>query len=240
MLLDAQRLRYPVPQGRIDDALQWMEQRVGNHYERGGKDYDWHAKTAEPYMHYVLAAAGKGRKGRILRLIEQLPDQPRHEEREQLYMLKAALYLAGDHRYESDLRHPDVSPLDAYRENTGPSTPTCGCAASCCRCSPTSSGTTRAPSRLAALVAEGLQDSSPNHYYTTQELAWGITGLGKRLEAGAQDFAPPTLTADGRRLAPQPLPAGVKRSDRSWDLPRASEYGKLTVAVPSKGEGKLG
>jgi uncharacterized protein YfaS (alpha-2-macroglobulin family) len=106
ILLDAQRLRYPVPQGRIDDALAWMEQRVSNHYERGGKDYDWHAKTSEPYMHYVLAVAGKGRKGRILRLIEQLPDQPRHEEREQLYMLKAALYLAGDHRYERDLRHP--------------------------------------------------------------------------------------------------------------------------------------
>ena len=95
-----------------------MEQRVSSHYERGGKDHDWHAKTSEAYMHYVLAVAGKGRKGRILRLIEQLPDQPRHEEREQLYMLKAALYLAGDRRYESDLRHPDVSPLDGDRENS--------------------------------------------------------------------------------------------------------------------------
>ena len=93
--------------------------------------------------------------------------------------------------------------------------------------------------KLAALVAQGLQDSSPNHYYTTQELAWGITGLGKTLEAGAEDFAPPVLTADDRRLAPQALPPGVKRSDRTWELPRASEYGKLSLTVPSKGDGKL-
>ena len=47
------------------------------------------------------------------------------------------------------------------------------------------------------------------------------------------------MTADGRRLAPQPLPPGIKRSDRTWELPRAGEYERLTVAVPSKGEGKL-
>ncbi|HXT51594.1 MAG TPA: hypothetical protein VN811_11160, partial [Thermoanaerobaculia bacterium] len=239
VLLDAQRLRYPVPQGRIDDALQWMEQRISNHYERGGKDYDWHAKTSEPYMHYVLATAGKGRKGRILRLIEQLPEQPRHEEREQLYMLKAALYLAGDHRYERDLRHPDVSPLDSYRENYWTFYSDLRMRGFMLSVFTDLFGHDPGADKLAALVAQGLQDSSPHHYFTTQELAWGITGLGKTLEAGAQDFAPPTLTADGRRLAPQPLPPGVKRSDRTWELPRAGEYGKLTVAVPSKGEGKL-
>jgi uncharacterized protein YfaS (alpha-2-macroglobulin family) len=243
ILLDAQRLRYPVPQGRIDDALQWMEQRISNHYERGGKDYDWHARTSEPYMHYVLALAGKGRKGRILRLIEQIPEQPRHEEREQLYMLKAALYLAGDHRYERDLRQPDLSPLDGYRDNSwsfysdlrmrgfmlsvftelfGNDTRSSGSA-----------------DRLAALVAQGLQASKPSHYFTTQELAWGITGLGKTLEAGAQDFAPPTLHAGGRPLQPAALPPGVKRSDRTWELPRASEYEQLAVTVPRKGDGKL-
>src|SRR6185503_1058945 len=56
---------------------------------------------------------------------------------------------------------------------------------------------------------------------------------------GAQDFAPPTLVADGRQLQPQALPPGVKRSDRTWELPRASEYGDVTVTVPRKGEGKL-
>jgi uncharacterized protein YfaS (alpha-2-macroglobulin family) len=239
ILLDAQRLRYPVPQGRIDDALAWMEQRVSNHYERGGKDYDWHAKTSEPYMHYVLAVAGKGRKGRILRLIEQLPDQPRHEEREQLYMLKAALYLAGDHRYERDLRHPDTSPLDGYRENYWTYYSDLRMRGFMLSVFTDLFGHDPGADRLAALVAQGLQASEASHYYTTQELAWGITGLGKTLEAGAQDFAPPTLTADGRRLAPQPLPPGIKRSDRTWELPRAGEYERLTVAVPSKGEGKL-
>ncbi|HEV8242131.1 MAG TPA: MG2 domain-containing protein [Thermoanaerobaculia bacterium] len=239
VLLDAQRLRYPVPQGRIDDALAWMEQRISNHYERGGKDYDWHAGTSEPYMHYVLAVAGKGRKGRILRLIEQLPNEPRHEEREQLYMLKAALYLAGDHRYERDLRQPDLSPLDGYRENYWTFYSDLRMRGFMLSVFTDLFGHDPGADKLAALVAQGLQDSSPNHWYTTQELAWGITGLGKTLEASAQDFAPPTLTADGRRLAPQPLPPGVKKSDRAWDLPRASEYERLTVNVPTKGEGKL-
>lgn len=239
ILIDAQRLRYPVPQGRIDDALGWMEQRISNHYERGGKDYDWHAKTSEPYMHYVLALAGKGRKARVLRLIEASPNTPTHEEREQLYMLKAALYLAGDHRFERDLRHPDISPLDHYRENYWTFYSDLRMRGFMLSVFTDLFGHDPGAEKLAALVAQGLQDSSPNHYYTTQELAWGITGLGKTLEAGAEDFAPPALTADGRRLAPQPLPPGVKRSDRTWELPRASEYGKLTLSVPSKGKGKL-
>jgi hypothetical protein len=239
LLLDAQRLRYPVPQGRIDDALAWMEQRISNHYERGGKDYDWNSKTAEPYMHYVLASAGRGRKGRILHLIEATPDDPRHEQREQLYMLKAALYLAGDHRYERDLRHPDVSPLDQYRENYWTFYSDLRMRGFMLSVFADLFGHDPGADRLATLVAQGLADSSPNHWYTTQELGWGITGLGKIVEAGAKDFAPPVLTADGRRLAPQPLPPGVQSSDRSWELPRASEYRQLTLSVPRKGEGKL-
>lgn len=239
ILLDAQRLRYPVPQGRIDDALQWMEQRISNHYERGGKDYDWHARTTEPYMHYVLALAGKGRKGRVLRLIEQMPAQPLHEEREQLYMLKAALYLAGDHRYERDLRQPDLSPLDGYRENYWTFYSDLRMRGFMLSVFTDLFGNDPGADRLAALVAQGLQNTKPNHWYTTQELAWGITGLGKTLEAGAQDFAPPTLVADGRQLQPVALPPGVKRSDRTWDLPRAGEYERLTLTVPRKGEGKL-
>jgi len=239
ILLDAQRLRYPVPQGRIDDAISWMEQRVSNHYERGGKDHDWHAGTSEPYMHYVLAMAGKGRKGRILRLIEQSPDNPRHEEREQLYMLKAALYIAGDHRFERDLRHPDTSALDGYRENYWTFYSDLRMRGFMLSVFTDLFGHDPGADQLAALVAQGLQDTRPNHYYTTQELAWGITGLGKTVEAGAEDFSPPTLTADGRKLAPQALPPGIKRSDRSWELPRASEYEHLALGVARKGEGKL-
>ncbi len=239
LLLDAQRLRYPVPQGRIDDALAWMEGRITNHYERGGKDYDWTGRTAEPYMQYVLAIAGKGRKGRILSLIEASPNTPRHEEREQRYMLEAALYLTGDHRFENELRHPDVSPLDQYRENEWTFYSDLRMRGFMLSVFTDLFGHDPGADRLAALVAEGLQETDSHHYFTTQELAWGITGLGKTVEAGAQDFAPPTLTADERRLAPQALPPGVQRSDRTWELPRASEYGRLTLEVARKGEGKL-
>jgi len=198
----------------------------------GGKDYDWERTTAEPYMHYVLALAGRGaaHKARILRLIEESPNEPRHEQREQLYMLKAALFLAGDHRYERDLRSPDVSPLDRFRENSWTFYSDLRMRGFMLSIFGDLFGRDPGGEKLAELVAQGLQGKSDD--YTTQELAWGITGLGKRLVASAADFAPPSLQADGRKLAPAPLPPGVKTSDRSWDLPRASEYEHLTVNVP--------
>jgi uncharacterized protein YfaS (alpha-2-macroglobulin family) len=237
MLLDAKKLRYPVPQARIDDALAWMEQRVSNHYEKGGKDHDGYASSAEPYIHYVLALAGRGRKARALRLIEAFPGAVRNEEREQLYMLKAALYLAGDHRYERDLRHPDLSPISGYRETGWTFYSDLRMRGFMLSVFGDLFGRDPGGQQLADLVAGALRGES--HRFTTQELAWGITGLGKQVEAGAHDFAPPVLVADGRRLAPQPLPAGVASSDRTWDLPRASELGQLTLEVPRKGEGKL-
>jgi uncharacterized protein YfaS (alpha-2-macroglobulin family) len=236
MLLDAQKLRYPVPQGRLDEALGWMEQRISNHYEKGGNDSDWYSSSAEPYMHYVLALGGRGRKARALRLVESFAGPLKNEQREQLYMLKAALYLAGDHRFERDLRNPDISPLTGYRETGWTFYSDLRMRGFMLSVYGDLFGRDPGGERLAGLVAGGLQGESER--FTTQELAWGITGLGKRVEAGAKDFAPPVLTADGRRIAPQPLPAGVSSSDRSWDLPRASEQ-QISLEVPSKGEGKL-
>ena len=237
LLIDAQKLRYPVPQSRIDDAVAWMERRISHHYERGGRDFEHYAKSAEPYMHYVLALAGKGRKARILRVLETMPETPRYEEREQIFMLKAALYLAGDHRFERDLRRPDVSALSPRRDDgwsfysdlrmRGFMLSTFG----------DLFGRAAEGEPLASLVAEALKGESDR--YTTQELAWGITGLGKRLEAVAREFAPPALTADGRSLQPQPLPPGLRSTDRTWDVARASEHERLTVSLPQKGEGKL-
>jgi hypothetical protein len=115
LLLDAQELGYPVPQERIDEALSWMERQISAFYE-AGRD-DWYGEGAEPYLHYVLASAGRGRKARIEKLLADLPRDSYRSDRENRFQLQAALHLAGDHRYESQLKDPDLSPITDYRRD---------------------------------------------------------------------------------------------------------------------------
>ncbi|HEY5944559.1 MAG TPA: MG2 domain-containing protein, partial [Kofleriaceae bacterium] len=120
MLLDARKAGYSVPEDRLQAVLGWIENRAaeresgnpsgaGLHYHYEGHHYD---EQAEAYLHYVLALAGKGKKARILKLIEAIPAKAADgEQLEDLYLLKAALYLAGDRRYAADLKAVDASPV---------------------------------------------------------------------------------------------------------------------------------
>src|SRR5207253_2069520 len=85
MLLDAQKAGYAVPQDRLDDVVEWIG-REATRYENEGRDerYDWHGDT-EAYMQYVLAMSGKGRKARIQKLIDNLPNKVTEEKAEQKY-----------------------------------------------------------------------------------------------------------------------------------------------------------
>ena len=74
LLIDAQKLGYAIPEGRIDRALEWMEGQITNVYERGRKAPDNHYRdySVEPYMHYVLALADRPRKARVEQLLSGL------------------------------------------------------------------------------------------------------------------------------------------------------------------------
>ncbi|HSP79088.1 MAG TPA: hypothetical protein VLQ93_11190, partial [Myxococcaceae bacterium] len=90
-------------------------------------------------------------------------------------------------------------------------------------------------------LAQRVADSLAGHrsgYYTTQELVWGITGLGKRVAGAAAKFTPPVLMADGKEVAPR-QGAKARASDRTWARVRASEREGLRLKVAEKGEGKL-
>jgi alpha-2-macroglobulin len=237
LLLDARELRYPIDPGRLEEALHWLEREIAG-TARGSRPADPYARNAEPYLHYVLARAGRAQKGRILRLVEEAGPAPRYEEREQLYLLKAALWLAGDHRFERDLRVPDLSPVADYRDNGWSFYSDRRMRGLMLAVHADLFGRTPAGDRLADLVAEGLR-GRPSGAFTTQELVWGITGLGKYLESGTWEHATPILLASGRAAPPEPLPPGSASRDRTWSLYRASEQPELTLDVPSKGEGKL-
>ncbi len=239
VLLEARQLDYKVPQESLDEALGWMERQITSHYEPGRHADDWHSREAEPYMHFVLAMAGRARKARIERLIEEIGPRPRHgAKKEWLYMLRAALYMAGDQRYEAELEHPDASTVSDERHNGWAFYSDRRRRGFMLSTMIDLFGRDRAAEPLVSLVAEMLRGHE-SRWYTTQELVWGVTGLGKWVETGAESFEPPVLTANGRRIAPRPTPEGLPESDRIWSLARASEYDELTLEVPAKSGGAL-
>jgi uncharacterized protein YfaS (alpha-2-macroglobulin family) len=236
-LLDAQKAGYAVPQDRLDEILKWMEDEVGR-FERGEKrDYTYYYEgpSAEAYLHYVLALAGKGHKARIQQLVTQLPAKADGETMERRYMLQAALYLAGDRRYEAELRNPDVSPVTEERKNSWSFYSDRRRRGFMLSTFTDLFGADPAGEPLAQRVAEALK--RPSYWYSTQELVWGVTGLGKRVGTVDRNFKAGRLLADGRAIDAKP-PRG-NASDRSWGLARASEYRSLTLEVKERGSGKL-
>ena len=238
MLIDAQKRGYAVPDDRLKEVLGWIEGRVAQ-YERGEsvhhERWNHYDEQSEAYLHYVLARAGRGRKARILNVISHMPATVTGEQAEDLYMLKAALYLAGDHRYEKDLKAVDASPIASERVNSW---------------SFYSDRRRRglmlstffdlfkndpAGDVLAQRVAEGLT-GQVSYYYNTQELVWGVTGLGKWVAAlAAKGTAAGTLVADGATITPRA--SKHPSNDKAWSLVRASEYKQLTLDVPAQAAG---
>jgi uncharacterized protein YfaS (alpha-2-macroglobulin family) len=241
MLLDAQKLKYPVPQDRLDNAVAWLGEELNRKEGNLSRD-DHDGQSAEAYMHYVLAAAGKGRKARVQKLIDTLGQKKAltGEDREADHLLKAALYMAGDRRYEKELKNPDLSPVTDERRNSWSFYSDRRRRGLMLSTFQDLFGNDPAGEPLAQQVAQTLVGHT-SYWYTTQELVWGITGLGKRLSGVASSFTPPTLMADGKQVAPQNKQEGktVRASDRTWALVRSSERKGLSLELKDKAEGQL-
>lgn len=233
MLLDAKEAGFDVPQDRLDEVIKWIDDTVK---KRSSGDYGY--RYGEPYLHYVLARAGKGQKARIQKLIDQVTAKKKisNRDKEQEYLLKTALYLAGDRRYEKELRKPDISPIKRERET---------------RWSYYSDSRRRgfmlslfhdmfksdkSGEKLARIVANRLSENKNSRYYTTQEIMWGVTGLGKWTLDRSKKFGDAKLVLGGKR--PKPSYVSKDRDDRSWEIFRASEYDAPKVELKGK-KGKV-
>jgi alpha-2-macroglobulin len=241
MLLDARQRGYAVPADRLNHVLAWIDTRVSA-YERGApvqhEKWNHYDEQSETYLHYVLARAGKGKKARIANLISRLPAAARGEQAEDLYLLKAALFLAGDRRYEKDLKAVDTTPIADDRINSWSFYSDRRRRALMLSTFFDLFGNDPAGELLATRVAEGLS-SQPSRYYNTQELVWGVTGLGKWVNALASKATPAgTLVADGATITPRaPKQPKHKSPDKAWSVRRASEYQRLTLDVPAGAAG---
>lgn len=233
-LLDAQKLQYPISAGRLDEALDWMENVVANYYPNRSRPLDA-ARGAEPYMHYVLALAERPQKARAARLLQALDPARSRVERERIFMLKAALFLAGDRSYEADLRRVDLTPVESTRRNDWTFYSDQRMRGFMLATYLDLFGRDGAKP-LADLVAESLRGRR-SRYYTTQELVWSVTGLGKFVEPGAGSFQA-SLIANGQAIPSQGADTG-KPDASIWDVVRASEYEGLALRVREKEDGNL-
>jgi uncharacterized protein YfaS (alpha-2-macroglobulin family) len=85
-------------------------------------------------------------------------------------------------------------------------------------------------------VAQGLTNQSG--YYNTQELVWGVSGLGKWVMAqNAKGIAAGKLVADGTPIDARATKSKTPANDKTWSLVRASEYKQLTLEIPPQAAG---
>ncbi len=231
VFLLGRKLGYPIPEDRLDDALTFMEESL-NRGDLSGRDakYGYSVAKSEPYMQYVLALAGRDRKGRIKQLIDN--PNPGWEELkgENLYLLKAALYLGGDRSYESDLKHPGSIEISDRRTNGWSfwsELRTRGMMLDIMEeLFPAGSDAEPLARNIAARLA---RDKS--HYYTTQELSWCASALGRRASSAAESWSEPELVMDGDVIEPLPKSAKAKGKQATWLIRGASGAKSLKLKV---------
>jgi hypothetical protein len=212
LLLEGLDAGYPIDRDRVNSALDFMEQTLNQVPDRP----DNHSEmiVAEPYMHYVLARAGRGRTKRMNDLIKAPSSEWGALSEENLFLLKAGLYLAGDRAYANDLRElKPLAQIDRRNDWTyWSSLRTRGLMLNILEDLFPQSGENET---LAMLIADNLDRQS--HYYTTQELSWAVSGLGKHAAPGAVDWSTPALTMNARTFDPLPV-TDPKDKTTAWQL----------------------
>ncbi len=235
ILLEGIEAGYPISKYRVDEAVNFIKNTLTykRNYEDRKRGYS--VTNSEPYLHFVLAKAGKGRPGRIRRLIKNPNKKWGGLKEENMFLLKAALYLSGDRTYEKDLQEVPLEISDkringwAYWSDLR----TKGLMLNIMEDLFPKSETNEL---LAQSIAKRLKQRSG--YYTTQELAWCVSALGKRAAGGAKSWSEPILSIDGHVINPLPAPKKDSRM-RSWQIAGASRARQFSLRVDSINDGRL-
>jgi uncharacterized protein YfaS (alpha-2-macroglobulin family) len=228
VLLDAKKAGYDVPQTAIDDAMSWMDRQVS----LGHGDHGWHS---DAYAHYVLALGGKARTAQAQKLLNELSSDTSTQGAEDRYLLMAALYLGGDRRYEQDLKKVDVSPIKDERLNDWTFYSDLRRRGLVLSTFVDLFGQDAKGAALADLVGESLGRQSSS-YYATQELVWGVTGLGKWVGKGdAAKIDKASLVLNGESLKTS-ADGKDKQDALTWSVGRASIANDLTLNVSKTGD----
>ncbi len=232
LLLDARDRGYKVPDAALAEAIDWLDRNAES--EPGGPKF---RGTHPGYVQYVLARAGKPHTAQVAALLAQAPKAKSGRDLEGQYLLMAALHQAGDHRYEAQLRAVDTSPLSDERLNDWSYYSDLRRRGMTLAVYHELFGRDAAATPLADLVAEGLEKQQAR-YFTTQELMWGVTGLGKWVGAPEQGLPEPELYFNGRKVAPS-RDRDAGNGQVAWQIAGASRAASLEVRLPARAAGKL-
>ena len=216
-LMDVSSQGYSVPRERIERATEWLVgQATGNHNGH-----------ADAYVHYVLALAGEPQTAEIRRAIESLPTKRSGGEHERAYLLKAALYLAGDRSFREELQNPTFDFGANGRDSGWGFYSHRRARAKILDVFVELFGQDEAGEALAEAVTDDLTSHGSQRRWTTQELVWGVTALGKWYRAAGMEDAQIALRLNGREVA-----GGHRASTHmSWNVMRASEFDDVTLSV---------
>lgn len=223
LLLDAEAQGYAVPEGEKKEAVSWLERQLDRKYEVSPSEL--------AYAHYVLARAGRPHAAQAQRLLDEADKNktpsPITLDEESRTLLMAAIQSSGDRRHEATLKRPVVHPIGGARANNawyGSELRDAGLRLSVYRDLFGADGA----GELADSVAAQLSATGDDWSYTTQELAWGVTGLGKSVGAPTGALPTPSLLAAGKLLPA--LPRAADASGWSWALADVDEAVSVKLA----------
>lgn len=229
LMLDARDAGYDVPERGLKDAIRWLDDNAES--EPGGPKF---RGTHPGYVQYVLSRAGRAHQASASKLLAEMDkDHPGGRgldgrDLEGRYLLQAALWRAGDRRHEAALKAVDVGPVDKRRYNGWSYYSDLRRRGMSLAVFHELFGRRVEAQPLADLVASELERQRA-HYFTTQELMWGVTGLGKWVADPPKGLPDPVLTFRGKRVA-----AAKERSgdgDVAWKIAGGSR-GEVSVSLP--------
>jgi len=143
LLLDARDAGFPVPEGNLKDAIDYLDREVADHED--ARDGHHGTPGGAAYMHYVLARAGKGQKKRMQQLVADLGTPDDGAEKEALYLLQGACTWPATAATSSSSATPTSRRSPASARTTGPSTATVAAGPSSWPSTPISSTRTAPP-----------------------------------------------------------------------------------------------
>jgi len=217
MLLDAKKLGYEVPAGAIKNALNYLESYArGSHYNLASASY--HGSNAEPFVIYVLAKGGRAVTQELRDSIRELkPTTGWSGQRgENYFLLASAAQLLGDKKSMQALADQSIYSIQLAGGRDDYDTYWSSMRSDGMRLAILEDVAPKhaALAQLAERVAASLSKSK--YYYSTQDVAWSVLALGKRLQ-GLQKIS----TADLKKAA---LMLNEKRIEKSFEVSGAPGF----------------
>lgn len=232
LMLDAQERGYDVPDAALQEAIDWLDRNAES--EPGGPKF---RGTHPGYVQYVLARAGKPHTAQVTQLLESDPEPKDGKGKEGRYLLMGAMQHAGDRRYEKQLKNVDTSAISDERLNGWSYYSDLRRRGMTLAVYHELFGRDPSATPLADIVADALEQQKAN-YFTTQELMWGVTGLGKWVGTPEKGLPEPELFFNGTKIEPSRERDGGS-GQTAWQIAGASRAKGLEIKLPAGAAGKL-